>query len=317
MFDILSAITPLSLAFQLQDSTPQSNNEAIHKSLRKLQKLKKNGFPTANITKQQMSVNENQGPFSKFFYKQEQLIKPRGRRAMPEEPDLDQLFNGKKNDAETFVDELIASIQSRFDLTHNPIVKATRIMHLKFKPLSDPDGLLTYGDKDVQAFSGHFDQLLVSKGCNTHAIASEWDEVKAFIQEKKQVQPQLSDLDVWTLSWPMCFFSNFNFIIILMLVLPTNTADCERGFSLMKRFKTALRSKMKIPFISAMMAVKLNTAEEGEFNPEPFVKSWWAKKQRRLGGDGIKKQQAAPSQDNEEDIEEVVLVNNTDMPYYG
>ena len=101
-----------------------------------------------------------------------------------------------------------------------------------------------------------------------------------------------------------------------MLVLPTNTADCERGFSLMKRFKTALRSKMKIPFISAMMAVKLNTAEEGEFNPEPFVKSWWAKKQRRLGGDGIKKQQAAPSQDNEEDIEEVVFVN-TDMPYYG
>ena len=86
LFDILSAITPLSLAFQLQDSTPQSNNEAIHKSLRKLQKLKTNGFPTANITKQQMSVNENQGPFSKFFYKQEQLIKPRGRRAMPEEP---------------------------------------------------------------------------------------------------------------------------------------------------------------------------------------------------------------------------------------
>ena len=98
LFGILSAITPL--AFQLhvhvQDSTPQSNNEAIHKSLRKLQKLKTNGFPTANITKQQMSVNENQGPFSKFFYKQEQLIKPRGRRAMPEEPDLDQLFNGKK-----------------------------------------------------------------------------------------------------------------------------------------------------------------------------------------------------------------------------
>jgi len=39
-------------------------------------------------------------------------------------------------------------------------------------------------------------------------------------------------------------------------------------------------------------------------------------KKQPLGGDGIKKQQAAPSQDNEEDIEEVVFVN-TDMPYYG
>ena len=49
----------------------------------------------------------------------------------------------------------------------------------------------------------------------------------------------------------------------------------------MKRFKTALRSRLAIRFVSAMMAVKLNTPEEGEFDPVPFIHSWWNKKVRR------------------------------------
>ena len=38
-----------------------------------------------------------------------------------------------------------------------------------------------------------------------------------------------------------------------------------------------------------MMAVKLNTADEEDFDPRPFVESGWEKKARRMGGDGNKK----------------------------
>ena len=57
----------------------------------------------------------------------------------------------------------------------------------------------------------------------------------------------------------------------------------------MKIFKTALRSRLAIRFVSAMMAVKLNTPEEGEFDPVPFIHSCWNKKVRRIGGDGKRK----------------------------
>jgi hypothetical protein len=63
-----------------------------------------------------------------------------------------------------------------------------------------------------------------------------------------------------------------------------------------------------------MMAVKLNTAEEGQFNPDPFVKSWWEKKQRRIGGDGERKRKAAPLDEVKEPNEEVL---DGKMPYYG
>ena len=74
------------------------------------------------------------------------------------------------------------------------------------------------------------------------------------MKEQKQSNAQLTDIELWALVLSMFILVNFNFIIIIMMCLPTTTADCEKGFSL--------------------MAIKLNTAEEGNFDAATFITPW-------------------------------------------
>ena len=67
-----------------------------------------------------------------------------------------------------------------------------------------------------------------------------------------------------------------------MRILPTTSADCERGFSLLRRFKNELCSKLKTAFVSDMMSVKLNTSPFKYSDTVPFVESWFLKKARRV-----------------------------------
>jgi hypothetical protein len=299
LFDILTAVTPLSLAFQFQDSTPQSNNAAIHKALKKLEKLKANGYPSANSVKAEMALNTA----GIFIFKTEPLSGAGGRRAVPMEADVGALFLTQQLVADSFIDQIIASIKQRFDLTEKPVIEATKIMDLNLLPMVDEAALRAYGDVEVQVFTRHFEELLVSKGCNVYAIPNEWDEVKGFIKTKKEVNPTSQAADIWMEVLREQAFTNFNFIVTIMMCLPTTTSDCERGFSLMKRFKTALRSRLQIPFVSAMMSVKLNTPEEGEFDASANVLSWWNEKARRVcGGDRKRKAlevQSDPASDDE------------------
>jgi hypothetical protein len=46
-------------------------------------------------------------------------------------------------------------------------------------------------------------------------------------------------------------------LVCIMLVFPYNTSCCERGFSLMKLIKSALRNRMYVETLDALMAIKL------------------------------------------------------------
>ena len=82
-------------------------------------------------------------------------------------------------------------------------------------------------------------------------------------------------------------------IFIRMLVLPTNTADCERVlfFYFYEKVQHSFALKLKNSFYQCHAG--------------------WAKKHSRLRGDGIKNNKQ-PLHNNKQAIEEVIFVN-TDM----
>ena len=45
----------------------------------------------------------------------------------------------------------------------------------------------------------------------------------------------------------------------------------KKGFSLKKEIKKALLSRLAIRVVSSIIAVKLNTPEDREFDPVPFI----------------------------------------------
>jgi hypothetical protein len=59
-----------------------------------------------------------------------------------------------------------------------------------------------------------------------------------------------------------------------LTVLPTSTADCERGFSDMNLTITDLRTSLNIENVSDLMFISTNSPSVADFNPRPYVKIW-------------------------------------------
>ncbi|KAE8293775.1 hypothetical protein D5F01_LYC06711 [Larimichthys crocea] len=67
-----------------------------------------------------------------------------------------------------------------------------------------------------------------------------------------------------------------------MAVLPVSTADCERGFSSMKRVKTSLRNRMKESTLNNLLMISMEGPPAEEFNFHAACDSWAGMARRRL-----------------------------------
>ena len=74
-------------------------------------------------------------------------------------------------------------------------------------------------------------------------------------------------------------YPNISRVAQVFLVLPVSTADCERGFTTMKRIKTRLRSQMINETLNHCMWISM---EGPLFDLKTSVNSWSALKNRRI-----------------------------------
>jgi len=73
---------------------------------------------------------------------------------------------------------------------------------------------------------------------------------------------------------------NVHKLALVALCIPMNTAEVERGFSLMKRLKTRLRNRLSQLTLSNLMCLKTETHWES-WKPDAAVEAWQNQKPRR------------------------------------
>jgi hypothetical protein len=94
--------------------------------------------------------------------------------------------------------------------------------------------------------------------------------------------------------------------------------DCERGFSKLKRFKTHLRNRLGLKFVSDMINVKLNTQDFRTIDTTPFVQSWFDKKTRRVNAKATGERRNDPSQPIEDNAgQEELLMLADSSKFFG
>jgi hypothetical protein len=59
-----------------------------------------------------------------------------------------------------------------------------------------------------------------------------------------------------------------------VLIVPVSSAECERGFSQMNLDDTALRSRLQISTLSALIFIKVNGPPTKLFQPDSYVRQW-------------------------------------------
>ena len=66
----------------------------------------------------------------------------------------------------------------------------------------------------------------------------------------------------------------------IALILPTSTAECERGFSAQNRIKTALRNRLTTSRLNVLMTIDIEGPTLGKFDFNMAYKEWSNEKRR-------------------------------------
>lgn len=91
------------------------------------------------------------------------------------------------------------------------------------------------------------------------AARDEGDNVKYELQRLGKLHSKGNDaLHAYLTSELAPLNPNITILIQIYLILPHNTACCERGFSAMNRIKTASRNRLYVTTLDALMTVSLN-----------------------------------------------------------
>ena len=75
-------------------------------------------------------------------------------------------------------------------------------------------------------------------------------------------------------------FRGLSCLMRLFLIIPVNTAMCERGFSCMKRIKSDWRCSLSTPSLSRLMYLSIQGSAPDDFDACGAVHRWWGSGQR-------------------------------------
>ena len=77
-------------------------------------------------------------------------------------------------------------------------------------------------------------------------------------------------------------FPNLHKLAVIALVIPMSSADCERGFSALKRIKTRLRNRLSNRILNHLLTISIEGPKLEEFDFEKAADIWGAQKNRRI-----------------------------------
>ena len=77
-------------------------------------------------------------------------------------------------------------------------------------------------------------------------------------------------------------FPNLNTLAKIAVVLPLQTADVERGFSVQNQIKTKLRNQLTPTMVNKLMMVCIEGGHHKTFDFDAVIEHWKAVKPRKI-----------------------------------
>ena len=190
-----------------------------------------------------------------------------GQQLVQAEEDV-LLFNA---DVKAFAEAVIAALEERFP--EDQLMYSASVIDPSLIPSADDD-IVTYGITYLADFLSEIvDQEKLE----------EWMRFK-FIKFPA-TSLQIAQRSLWDFYFQYReTFPHLWKLVQILLVLPLNTAACERGFSLMNIVKTDRRNRLSDELLDQLMVVSLLAAKKTEQEEAKIVceaiKLWHSKKKR-------------------------------------
>lgn len=137
-----------------------------------------------------------------------------------------------------------------------------------------------FGEEQINELVDHY-HAVVDKEC----ALGEWKTFVTAVQEKPDLKGKDSrELLTALVRLPSLqdIFPNLCKLAIIALVIPMSSADCERGFSTLKRIKTRLRNRLSNRILNYLLMISIEGPDLQKFDFNKAVDKWAAQRNRRI-----------------------------------
>ena len=146
-------------------------------------------------------------------------------------------------------------------------------------PAKSSEAFTHYGEDQLEVLIQHFGEAYL----DGTALEQEWVYTKQLLSDsfsslstREVFDMILKDNSLTTLLPQICKLA------AIALTIPVTTADCERGFSAVKRIKTSLRNRLKTETLDYLLRISTEGPDPDSFDCDQAVTLWGSQRNRRL-----------------------------------
>ena len=279
--DILPSVSQMSLVLQKQDIDIAAINPALTDLKDKIKQAKKGKAFYQREFNEKLSVKKGKDEKVK-----EVLFK--GQKIELGDKSLRQLSKEVDEVRDSFCEKLSNNISDRFP--REAVDVSTSFHVFGMRPLSflSDEQKEEFGNRELEILLDHYGNekkigdVSSEPMVNAEACRAEWSMAKKIVMQQLYPRDSTKILLKLLHDYHKDSLPNLMTLANLGLIMPYQTADCERGFSCQNGIKTSRRSRMEENSMNTLMTIKVEggSIENYDYYDEA-VHCWRSKKTRR------------------------------------
>ena len=171
------------------------------------------------------------------------------------------------------IDAVQKCMNARYGEFNSGVMAAMSIADFKTWPTNledDPD----FGEDKVGCLMTHFREVLTKHLPAVEMAEEEWIRLRGALYVSEKKMAGLTWKGINEKYQATSEYQNVLLLIDLTLSISASTAECERGFRLLKQTKTDFRNRLQDSTCSDLMTVKMHTTDIDVFDPVPAIRAW-------------------------------------------
>ena len=262
LLDIVDALSKVSLSFQEDGITISRVQDNLTALLAKLESFKER--PGQQLNSFLTEVGDGN------TFKGIELQRDADRQA------INAIQASAVNAAMTFIQERFEGMET------DPVLSAAAVLtNHQGWPVTDRHRLLLNGENEIQTLHGYFQVPLEQHNFSLHDCLDEWMSLKFHVQ-RVRAELDLRQSEFWKNKFMFCKddYPNLLILVELCLVIPCQTACCERGNSCMNRIMTDWRSTLNVSTIDELMRLAISGPSHEDYTAVLAVGRWLEESER-------------------------------------
>ncbi|XP_077863952.1 zinc finger protein 862-like [Saccoglossus kowalevskii] len=272
LMDIIPVLTHMSMVFQSADIDIAIVQASIQTTTARIKEL----------------GSKNRKYLSDF----EQMSSANGKTYTVNGHNISATTNQKKhfdNIRSDFTKNILDNLEERFPQDTTTLINAFAVLAMRPLSFLPKDQVDVFGNTEIEVLVNHFgaaktteDGTIIERIVDPDCVLHEWATAKELVLSQMYPRDKMAILWKLLYTYHRGLLPNLLKLAKIALVLPVQTADCERGFSVQNKIKTKTRNRLEAERLHVLSLISAEGSSIEHFPFDVALNEWRQLKQRRI-----------------------------------